>query len=159
MKKGIGILEVLIAALVLGFLIVGLTGLQKGNRESVLRIRARDVAQVVATDIIDSLKRTGLNALPPFSSDEPIEIPSFTVERFFDGATGKTSIIYSVNIRVRKDDILTSEEETGFIRAKKKADPATANELAYDFAKKIDVTVEWDFKKSPQSIQMSEVIK
>ena len=54
LKRGFGIVEVLVAAAVLGFLYVAVLNLQSGNRESLLRIRGRDGATEVAQNIIDS---------------------------------------------------------------------------------------------------------
>jgi len=151
-KSGFGLMEVLAAAVVLGFLIVGLTQLQKGNREAVLRIRARDVAQTIATDVIDSLKRLGFNSIS--ITQEPIQNE---IEKTFEGAVGHSKILYRVNINIteNQDDIRKSEEQTALTRA----NSSSSNELAYDFARIVDVSVEWEFKNSTQSIQISEVIK
>ncbi|MCL2102118.1 MAG: hypothetical protein FWH22_10455 [Fibromonadales bacterium] len=149
-KKGFGIIEVLAASVVLGFLIVGLTQLQKGNREAVLRIRARDAAQLVATDVIDSLKRLGLSSVE-------ITPTEFEKERVFEGSGGSitSTVKYLVKVEVSRgeDDIYENTEQTSFTR--------NFNEdlLKYDYAKRVDISVEWEFKKSTQSIQISEVIK
>ena len=54
-KRGFGIVEVLVAAAVLGFLYMAVLNLQSGNRDALLRIRGRDGATEVAQNIIDSL--------------------------------------------------------------------------------------------------------
>ena len=54
-KSGFGIVEVLVAAAVLGFLYVALLNLQGGNHDALLRIRGRDGATEVAQNLIDSL--------------------------------------------------------------------------------------------------------
>ena len=59
-KRGIGIMEIVVAAMVLGILYMGVSNLQKGNREALLRIRGRDGAITVAQNIIDSLGSLGL---------------------------------------------------------------------------------------------------
>lgn len=152
MKKGFGIIEVLVAAVVLGFLIVGLNELQKGNRESVIRIRARDVAQNIAAEVIDSLRRAGLNTVETIN--DPLE-----KERIFKGAgVGDVPIKYYITVEVEEDEIYKSNEHTALTRATV-SNPSVSDRLAYDFAKKLNVNVEWEFKKSTQSIQVSEVIK
>lgn len=146
-KHGFGLIEVLAAAVVLGFLIVGLTQLQKGNREAVLRVRARDGAQVAATEVIDSLRRIGLSSI---EVGVPIRL---TKKRTFEGAVGQSEIEYTISVHVSNDAAHKSEEQTELTRA------ATSDELAYDYAKRLDVFVEWPFKQSTQGIQVSEVIK
>ena len=48
--RGFGIIEILISIVVLGFLMTALLNLQLGNRDALLRIRARDGAVDVAQD-------------------------------------------------------------------------------------------------------------
>ena len=62
-KRGFGIVEVLIAAAVLGFLYTALLNLQSGNRDALLRIRGRDGATEVAQSLIDSLGALGVASL------------------------------------------------------------------------------------------------
>lgn len=59
-KRGIGIIEVMVAALVLGILYAAVSNLQKGNRDALLRIRGRDGATEVAQNVIDNLGAMGL---------------------------------------------------------------------------------------------------
>ncbi|WP_407447507.1 type II secretion system protein [Fibrobacter sp.] len=59
-KRGIGIIEVMVAALVLGILYAAVSNLQKGNRDTLLRIRGRDGATEVAQNVIDNLSAMGL---------------------------------------------------------------------------------------------------
>ena len=63
-KKGFGITEVLISAVVLGLLYMAVLHMQTGNREALLRIRGRDGAIEVAQQVIDSLNRIGLASIP-----------------------------------------------------------------------------------------------
>ncbi|MDR3001944.1 MAG: hypothetical protein LBU89_11855 [Fibromonadaceae bacterium] len=139
----------MLAAVVLGFLAVGLAQLQKGNREAVLRIRARDGAQAVATEVIDSLKRVGLSSVKITAADSPLD---FKKSRTFEGAVGKTTVDYNVRVGIREGK--ASADQTGLTRE----DPDVSN-LEYDYAKNLDVIVEWKFKNSEQSISMSAVIK
>jgi len=141
MKKGFGLIEVLFAAVVLGFLVVGLTRLQLGNREGILRIRARDVANIIAQDVIDSISTLGLAAKigGPYKFSDTTEIG-----------------IYDIVYVVKEAEIeQKAKAETELIKAQT-TDKLT---LDHEFARQIDVTVSWNFKKSPQSISVSSVIR
>ena len=63
-KKGFGITEVLISAVVLGLLYMAILHMQTGNREALLRIRGRDGAIEVAQQVLDSLNRIGIASIP-----------------------------------------------------------------------------------------------
>ena len=77
-KRGIGIMEVLVAALVLGLLYLAVSRLQSGNRDTLLRIRGRDGATEVAQNIIDEMSSRGL--------------ASFTEENLIENADGTWSL-------------------------------------------------------------------
>ncbi|MCL2102155.1 MAG: type II secretion system GspH family protein [Fibromonadales bacterium] len=163
MKKGFGLIEVLAAAVVLGFLLVGLATLQKGNRESILRVRARDAANVIAQEVIDSLSSLGSASVrgDVCSACEPDTAPidgcnyaeELCKQRIFEG---QPAIISTVNFRVTVD--VTNEPEQ---LAKHETEYTRENNIDINrqFAKQVDVTVNWDFKKSTQSINMSTVIR
>jgi len=149
MKKGFGILEVLIAAVVLGFLIIGLNKLQVGNREAVLRVRARDAANFIAQHVLDSLGTLGINSIQNQSTCGDTLV--YCKEKYtynYEGNYGniKTNIDY--NVRVKLLDSLTQ-----------KSDTSKFEKLENTYAKKLRATVEWDFKKSKQSIQMAKVVR
>ena len=76
-KKGFGITEVLISALVLGFLYLALLHMQVGNREALLRIRGRDGAIEVAQQVLDSLNRIGIESIP----SAPTSSTSFELDK------------------------------------------------------------------------------
>ncbi len=164
MKRGFGLIEVLVAAVVLGFLLVGLNTMQKGNRESILRVRARDVANVVAQDVIDSISALGSASVPNAlwackdADAEKLE-PSLCRTRDFKGATGNVTVPYSVTVEVKQDeeDIQTVNEETTFVKLVE--DPDDKINVKHNLSKQIDVKVEWDFKNSKQSINMSSIIR
>ena len=82
-KKGFGIIEVLIAIAVLGFLYVALNHLQTGNRDTLLRIRGRDGAIEVAQQVVDSLSSLGISSL---TSGSTITID--TITRTWKGKPG-----------------------------------------------------------------------
>jgi len=147
-KKGFGLLEVLAAAVVLGFLLVGLNTLQKGNRESILRVRARDAANAIAQDVIDSISALGSASV---KSGDPPDIED--IERFFDGDNNiRAKIVYNVNVAVQDADEQKTEAKTAYSEA-------AGIVVTHQFAKKIDVTVGWEFKNTPQSISVSSVIR
>ncbi len=153
MKKGFGIIEVLLAAVVLGFLVVGLTQLQVGNRESILRVRARDTANFVAQNVLDSIGSVGLNSLVEIDENEPGVIyknPEYIYN--FDGKNvGKVEVKYDVRVELKESDEYKRIETTMF-----NSSEANATNV---YNKKLEATVSWDFKKSKQSITMAKVVR
>jgi len=155
MKKGFGLLEVLIASVVLGFLIVGLTKLQTGNRESILRVRARDAASIIAQEVIDSVSALGSASVEIGTRECGNNGANDLCRlRVFKGAAGDVTTNYKVKVAVTKDQ----SQEVGNTNT---SDYIAAGFLsvARPFAKRLEVTVNWDFKKSTQSINMSTVIQ
>ncbi len=180
-KRGIGIIEVMVAALVLGILYAAVSNLQKGNRDALLRIRARDGATEVAQNIIDSLGALGLanftNAnliactddggatIPdcytlakPGSSSSASEEDEITVVRTWKGqpgiVTNNMSVTYTVKVRFSGDDDYKATTTSQFMQA-----VSSSSGLSHVFAKRVDVTVSWPFKNSRQSISVSGVIR
>ena len=155
LKRGFGIVEVLVAAAVLGFLYVALLNLQSSNRESLLRIRGRDGATEVAQNIIDSLKSIGLASL----SDEkltdgsgeiaPIKING--IKRTWKAQPGTIqydmTVTYDATVIVSRDSLYTAKSGSQYDSA------------SHMFAKRLDVKVSWPFKNSIQSINVSGVIR
>jgi type II secretory pathway pseudopilin PulG len=157
MKKGFGILEVLVAAVVLGFMIVGLNALQKGNRESIIRVRARDVANVIAQETIDSLSALGSASVQVVVDPQPI-----IKTRAFEGKVGNVEMPYEVLVNVTDALEQAVNNETDYTKALAAAGSTGGNanlKLERQFAKQVDITVSWKFKNSNQSINMSTVIK
>lgn len=166
MKKGFGLIEVLVAAVVLGFLIVGLTRLQIGNRESILRVRARDAANVIAQEVIDSLSSLGFASVKlekrECRNDEATK--DLCRLRIFKGETGDITMNYKVTVEITEDQSqkVGSSSESGYMTSdyiKATASNSDAIKVERLFAKRAEVTVSWDFKKSTQSINMSTVIR
>jgi len=161
MKKGFGLLEVLVAAVVLGFFIVGLNNLQKGNREVILRVRARDAANFIAQHVLDSLGSLGINSIQQEKKDKCGDKhlvycePTYTY--YFEGkpqlnknsAGIKTKIDYKVEVELVAGTEQQATESTSFEQA------PSAN----IYAKSLEATIEWKFKGSPQSIQMAKVVR
>jgi len=139
MKRGFGIVEVLVAAVVLAFLLVGLNILQKGNREAVLRIRSRDAAQTIAQDFLDSLSRLGIYSISLGNIKD-------TINYEWKGLNNVVaSIEYIIDANITEN---TVTEESKF-----------DNNLTYTSSKNIDLTISWPFKNSTQSIRMSRIVK
>ncbi len=143
-KSGIGIMEVLVAIAVLGFLYVAVNNLQSGNRETLLRIRGRDGAVEVAQQVIDSMSRVGLSSL-----QDTVKIED--IPRTWKGQPGlithDMTVLYDAVVAVSPDSLYTAKDSTLY------------DEVSHVYAKKIDVTVSWPFKNSTQSIHISRVIR
>jgi len=142
-RKGFGLIEVLFAAVVLGFLIVGLTRLQMSNREGILRIRARDAANAIAQEIIDSLSALGPASVPASGND--------VRKRSFEGAAGNIEVPYTIKFTAEPENVVYQTEYTN--------SPNNSVNLQHKFAKQIEIEVSWKFNKTDQSIKMSTVIR
>ena len=139
MKRGFGLMEVLVAAVVLAFLLVGLNTMQKGNREAVLRIRTRDAAQIIAQDFLDSLSKLGISSIPK-DAIGPIE-KSYR----WEGAKNMAADVkYTLDATITENTV-TEESKLGNVN--------------YTTSKNIKLTVSWPFKKSTQSISVSRIVK
>lgn len=175
-KNGFGIVEVLVSAVVLGFLYLALLNLQLGNRQSLLRIRGRDGAVEVAQQALDSMQRAGVSSLLYFESigvtddcnstltelrNKGAAIPEVatgetafcgpTVSRYWDrksGVSGDRSTIEYYTLYVTKEDPLYVSNEQSALE--------TATHV---YAKNVSVYVFWPFKSSIQSINISGVVR
>ena len=166
-KSGFGLIEVLAAAVVFGFLFIGLNILQKGNREGVLRVRARDAANVIAQDVIDSISARGIASLKsaprtgvcPTPSNPEGENTDLCRIRDFKGEAGTVPIEYEVTVNVipiPENSTQLVDDQTEYIKALGN----TSNlSVKHQIAKQIDVTVKWKFKNSDQSINVSSLVK
>jgi type II secretory pathway pseudopilin PulG len=165
-KKGFGITEVLISAVVLGFLYMAVLHMQTGNYEALLRIRGRDGAIEVAQQVIDSLNRIGIASIPDPTNhaegdegtiDEAnnlvLELPK--ISRSWDRGEkvggGKSTIDYTPVVTVSPTDDYTATNESNYASG--------ANAIKHVYAKQVNVQVSWQFKGSTQSINMSTVIR
>ena len=155
-KQGFGLVEVLIAAAVLGFMYMAILNLQGGNRDALLRIRGRDGATEVAQNIIDSLGALGVARLSDASLGvdgdgklNPITIPN--IERVWKGQPGAIEhdmkVVYDAEVTVSPDDAYAVQNST------------TLQSVKHVYAKRLDVKVSWHFKNSVQSITVSGVIR
>lgn len=159
-KKGFGITEVLISAVVLGLLYMAILHMQTGNREALLRIRGRDGAIEVAQQVIDSLNRIGIASIPDptsvASGDEHIKEGNYVwewddISRSWDRGEkvggGQSTIQYTPTVTVSPTTDYTAISESNL------------ESVQHVYAKQVNVQVSWQFKGSTQSINMSTVIR
>jgi len=142
MKKGFGLLEILVAAVVLGFLVIGLNSLQKGNRESVLRVRARDAANSVAQRVLDSIGSVGINSIKAKAEAN---------------CGGKFLVYCEPNYEYSFGNYIVEVELLN--EERKSVDATYYADIQYDYAKSLEATISWKFKQSTQSIKMAKVVR
>jgi hypothetical protein len=170
-KSGIGIVEVLIAAAVLGFLYMALLNLQTGSHDALLRIRGRDGATEVAQNLIDSIGALGVSRLTDANlvnedgtlmlaktnSDGDVVPDTICVTREWKGQPGLVEhtmqVDYKAVVSVSSDADYRGRASSS-LYAKAGIDSAT-----HVYAKRLDVKVSWKFKNSMQSITVSGVIR
>jgi prepilin-type N-terminal cleavage/methylation domain-containing protein len=150
-KKGFGLIEVMIAAVVLGFLIVGLTQLQMGNRETILRVRDRDAANFIAQHVLDSISAGGMKALEKScenNNDVVYDTKDYEYEYKFEGNnTGETTKKYWVKV--------SCVENTN-----KEVDYSTKFEDNKDIiSSSLEAKVSWKHRDSEQAIIIARVVK
>jgi len=169
MKKGFGLLEVMIAAVVLGFLIIGLNKLQMGNREGVLRVRARDAASFIAHHVLDSLGAVGIYSIQKKPQDEcPKEEYdgkeslvyceknyTYNFEGNSGGGTGGSNISAPIDYEVAVE-LLSEEQKTEETNLTRLESPSSLNNT---YAKSLQATVKWKYRDSKQSIQVAKVVR
>ena len=161
-KKGFGITEVLISAVVLGLLYMAILHMQTGNREALLRIRGRDGAIEVAQQVIDSLNRIGIASIPDEStppgedSEDKVVDHNYiwkwgAISRSWDRGEkvggGQSTISYTPTVTVSPTTDYTATNESNL------------ESVSHTYAKQVNVEVSWQFKGSTQSINMSTVIR
>ena len=159
-KKGFGIVEVLVSAVVRGLLYMAVRHMQTGNREALLRIRGRDGAIEVAQQVLDSLNRMGLASIPDPTSagsgDEHVKDGNYVwpwdpIQRSWDRGDkvggGKATINYTPTVTVSPTTEYTATNVSNL------------ESVSHVYAKQVNVQVSWQFKGSTQSINMSTVIR
>jgi len=150
MKKGFGLLEVMAAAVVLGFLIVGLNLLQKGNREAVLRIRTRDAAQIIAQNFIDNLSQQGISSVG--ITDDAGKDTTVLYKWEGNNSTIVDERTYTIKYKIKVVEDLNSTERSNYTKN-------AGTDTTHSTAKKVELEVSWPFKNSTQHINVSRVIK
>ena len=160
-KKGFGITEVLISAVVLGLLYMAILHMQTGNREALLRIRGRDGAIEVAQQVLDSLNRIGIASIPDPTSgtanaDSVDDAGNYIwkwspIKRSWDRGEkvggGQSTIDYSPVVTIMPTTDYTARNESNL------------EQVSHVYAKQVNVEVSWQFKGSTQSINMSSIIR
>ena len=150
-KKGFGITEVLISAVVLGLLYMAILHMQTGNREALLRIRGRDGAIEVAQQVLDSLNRIGIASIPSNSSSSTVINTIGPITRTWDRGDkvggGQATIEYTPVVTVMPTGDYTAKSESHL------------EDVTHVYAKQVNVQVSWQFKGSTQSINMSTIIR
>ncbi len=160
-KKGFGITEVLISAVVLGLLYMAILHMQTGNREALLRIRGRDGAIEVAQQVLDSLNRIGIASIPDPTSgtanaDSVDDAGNYIwkwspIKRSWDRGEkvggGQSTIDYSPVVTIMPTTDYTATNESNL------------EPVSHVYAKQVNVEVSWQFKGSTQSINMSSIIR
>jgi type II secretory pathway pseudopilin PulG len=158
-KQGFGIVEVLVAAAVLGFMYMAVMNMHGGNHDALLRIRGRDGATEVAQNLIDSLGALGLASVSDdkLEKDEnghvkPIRIDS--IARTWKGQPGAVTntitIYYNAEIRVSDDNEYKTKASSMLLGT---------DSIEHVYAKRLDVKISWMFKSTTQSITVSGVIR
>lgn len=148
-RRGFGIVEVMVSIVVLGFMYVAVSKLQLGNHDAFLRIRGRDGAVEVAQQVLDELKAKGAAAVP--TSSDPASDTTFVADpierRWERGLGGYATVSYTPTITVSptQDYVATSGSNYETVQ--------------HVYAKQVNVKVEWNFKGSTQSINVSGVIR
>ncbi len=155
-KRGFGIVEVLVAAAVLGFLYMAVLNLQGSNHDSLLRIRGRDGATEVAQNIIDSLGALGLanlsdNKLVGADGSVDYKIVLDPIIRTWEAQPGAVSntitVVYNAEVTVSPDaDYMASAG-------------SLLDTARHVYAKRLDVKFSWQFKNTTQSITVSGVVR
>ena len=147
-KAGFGIMEILISAAVLGFMIVALNLLQTSNRDSIIRIRTRDGAVAISQEVLDSLSSVGVASLQMPASGNKIVLHKI---REWEGKPGvyahKMTVDYTVRIGI-SNDADYKEQNASLYKS-----------TEHVYAKKVDIEVEWTYKGTPHSISMSTVLR
>lgn len=147
-KRGIGIAEILVASLVLGFMLTALLQLQKSNRVALLQIRSRDGATAVAQEVMDSLSAIGISSLNGVGENNEIKLKKTRKWESQPGTVPYTiTVDYDVTVKVSGEDLYHNTESSKF---------ETINNV---FAKKIDVNVAWKLGGGTQSINVSGVLR
>jgi len=146
-KKGFGIVEILVAAAVLGFMYMAVLNLQGGNHDALLRIRGRDGAIEVAQQVLDSLKSVGIASIPSKAlTDTTFDVQD--IERKWARSLGDSATVtYSSQVTVSATENYTSRSESNY------------ETVSHVYAKQVKVKVSWNFKGSRQSIEVSSVIR
>lgn len=161
-KRGFGIVEVMIAAVVLGFLYMAVLNLQGGNHEALMRIRGRDGATEVAQKLIDSLGALGLASLSDkmIGTDKDGVLRPITIDSIPRSWLGQPGILTNT-VTVYYDAVVTVSPDSAYMvkTMSRYLEQEGQDTIRHVYAKKLKVTVSWLFKGTPQSITVTGVVK
>lgn len=154
-RRGFGIVEVMVSIVVLGFMYVALSKLQLGNHDAFLRIRGRDGAVEVAQQVMDYLKTVGVAAIPS-DQNSITTIPG-------DGSVLAGIKPYSRSwARGLGGDVTVTYTPTVTVQPTKDYEATNASSyetVTHIYAKQVNVKIDWAFKGTTQSINVSGVIR
>jgi FAD/FMN-containing dehydrogenase len=147
---------------------LGLTLLQKGNREAILRVRARDAANFVAQHVLDSLGAVGINSLKVIEGDEGNLV--FKKEDYVYNFEGKpqldknteaiiVKIPFDIEVAFLEGNVKPSIESTHLTKAYRTNDDEPSKDEINTYAKSLEATVLWEHKGTKQSIKMAKVVR
>ena len=146
-KKGFGIVEILVAAAVLGFMYMAILNMQGGNHDALLRIRGRDGAVEVAQQVLDSLKSVGIASIPSKDDEETVfDVPDIN-RKWARGLGDSATVVYSSRVTVSATQDYTSKDSSQY------------ETIRHVYAKQVKVKVSWNFKGTTHSIEVSRVIR
>lgn len=147
-KAGIGIAEVLVASVILGFMVMALNHLQSSNRDSVIRIRSRDGAIAVSQQVMDSLSALGVASLHGDDNTNRIVLHKELSWTGTPGIVETTSKVnYTVIVNIAPDETYQNVEISKH------------DTTRHVYAKRLDVTVAWSYKGFSHSINTSGIVR
>lgn len=146
-RKGFGIVEVMVSAVVLGFMCVALNKLQTSNHDTFIRIRGRDGAVEVAQRVLDSLSSVGASSIVSKSNSDTVLFLNDVSLQWDRGLGGHVSVAYTPRVTVRSTDGYVSTAHSNY------------EDVSHIYAKQIEVQVDWNYKGSVQSISVSRVVR
>ncbi|SHH05080.1 hypothetical protein SAMN05720766_106117 [Fibrobacter sp. UWH9] len=146
-KRGFGIVEVMVSIVVLGFMYVALSKLQGGNHDAFIRIRGRDGAVEVAQRVLDSLKTVGAASITSKANGDTTLFLGDVSLKWERGLGGFATIAYSPRVIVKPTNDYESTARSSY------------ENISHIYAKQVEVQVDWNFKGSAQSINVSGVIR
>lgn len=146
-KAGFGIVEVMVSIVVLGFMYVALSKLQVGNHDAFIRIRGRDGAVEVAQQVMDSLRSIGAQSIASRASTDTTLFWNKIPRSWDRGLGGQAIIEYEPIITVYASNEYVANDQSNY------------ETISHIYAKQVNVKVQWKFKGSTQSIDVSGVIR
>jgi hypothetical protein len=119
--------------------------LQKGNRESILRVRARDAANFIAQHVLDSISAAGVKSL---EKKCPLVLEDNDYKYIFEGKnTGKVATKYEVKVSCISGTDKSSEDKSDF------------QDVSTVISQSVEAEVSWLHKQSRQSVRMAKVVR